>query len=145
MKHHGSKCDFEKERNRDLMRAYHHLIRECRQVSLPDIYRNVVAMPAARFWVSAERATIVCLSMLKGDTLEGMKPNKRAMFCEIFRRFLRLKRLNPTSCVSDIVAQVVHQPAPQFYLTPGTAKVIITRIRSSWYAEKKPHAKIVRT
>lgn len=137
MKHHGSKFEYEEERNHDLMRVYHELICASDFISLPQIYKEVVNMPSARFWVSEERAAIVISSMMKGDKLLDMRPTKREMFKEIYRRAMLLKKEQPALSVYDIAFKVVRQPAPKFYITPGYAKSIIFYAKKKWYEERK--------
>lgn len=137
MKHHGSKFEYEEERNHDLMRVYHELICASDFINLPQIYKEVVNMPSARFWVSEERAAIVISSMMKGDKLLDMRPTKREMFKEIYRRAMLLKKEQPALSVYDIAFKVVRQPAPKFYITPGYAKSIIFYAKKKWYEERK--------
>lgn len=137
MKPTGSKFEYEKERNDDLMRSYHTLIESTDYISMPDIYKEVVNMPSLRFWVSEERAAIVIASMMKGDELEGMLVNKKEMFQEIYRRVVIIRRQSPDITVFEACTRVVRQPAPKFYLTPGSAKVIICRAKRKWYEERK--------
>ena len=137
MKPHGSKFEYEQERDKDLMRAYHHLIEKTAYISMPLIYEEVVDMPSARFWVSEERAAIVIAAMMRGDKLSSMRHNKREMFREVYRRAVKLKKECPNMSVFDIAFNVVRQPAPKFYLTPGSAKVIICKAKKKWYEERK--------
>jgi len=137
MKPHGSKFEYEQERDKDLMRAYHLLIEKTDFISMPLIYEEIVNMPSARFWVSEGRAAIVIASMMRGDRLSSMRPNKREMFREIYRRAMKLKKEKPWLSLFDIAFNVVKQPAPKFYLTPGSAKVIICKAKRKWYEERK--------
>ncbi len=104
---------------------------------MSEIYRQVVDMPSTRFWVSEERASIVISYMLKGRSIDKMRPNKREMFYEIFRRFQKLQKERPDETVYNLVFDIVGAPAPKFYLTPKSAKVIISRIKAEWYEKKK--------
>lgn len=137
MKHHGTKFEYEDERNHDLMSAFHRLIEEADYISLADIYNKVVHCPSVRFWVSEERAAIVISRMLKGDDLHYMSRSKQAMFREIFKRAQEIRKANPDITLFDVAFRVVRQPAPCFYLTPGSAKVIICSAKRKWYEERK--------
>ena len=137
MKPHGSKFEYGHERDTDLLRAYRQLIISAEYISMPLIYESVVMMPSSRFWVSEERAAIVIAAMMKGDKLLSMRPNKREMFVEIYRRAMTLKKECPQLSVLDVAFKVVRQPAPKFYLTPGSAKVIICKAKKEWYEERK--------
>lgn len=137
MKYKGSKFECEKERNDDLMRNYHFLLDQSVHISMPDIYREVVERPSSRFWVSEERAAIVVASMLRGDDLGKMINNKKEMFREICSRVVKLRSEHPSMTVYEACFRVVRQPAPKFYLTPGSAKVIICKAKEKWYEERK--------
>ena len=137
MKHKGSKFECEKERNDDLMKNYHQLMEQSVYISMPDIYREVVERPSSRFWVSEERAAIVVVSMLRGDDLGKMISNKKEMFREICSRVVKLRSEHPNMTVYEACFRVVRQPAPKFYLTPGSAKVIICKAKEKWYEERK--------
>lgn len=135
MKHYGSKFECEEERNDDLIRAYREQVRQCTVIYIPDIFKKVVDMPSRRFWVSEERAAIVIASMMRGDTLETMRQVKREMFTEIYRRVMAVREQCPTMSVYEMVSRVVRQPAPKFYLTAGSARVIYYRIKKDYERE----------
>ena len=136
MKYFGSKSEYHHERTRDLLRAYFFYLDTCRHVSMPDVFKKVVDMPAARFWVSASRATVVVASIMRGDKLHYMRPNKREMFFEIHRRVVALRVKNTDWSIPRLIEAVIAQPAPKFYLAPGSARVLILKARKQWFAEK---------
>lgn len=137
MKNFGSTCQFEHERNKDLMRAYNEEITGRKHIFLPDVFKVVVKKPSARFWVSERRAAIVISRIINGDGLENMRPLKRKMFKEIYRRAMKLKKNYPQLTLLQIAEHVVQQPAPEFYLTPGSAKVIVSKIRKKQRKQEK--------
>lgn len=137
MKNKGSIFEYEDARNRDLMRAYKELVEKSRRIYLPDICKQLVNMPSERFWVSEERAAIVISDMLKGRPIDNMTRNKREMYEEIYRRVLALREERPDASITELVSEVVEGPAPKFYLTPKSAKVIISKIKSEWYERRK--------
>lgn len=137
MKNVGSYFEYEDERNRDLLRAFREVRSQMRNVSLPEVYKRVVLMPSSRFWVSEERASIVISNIVRGDRLENMRPTKREMYMEIYRRVCELRKERPRASNYDLVFDVVNSPAPKFYLTPGSAKVILHKVRHEWYEERK--------
>ncbi|MCD8295372.1 MAG: hypothetical protein LUE27_09050 [Clostridia bacterium] len=137
MKHRGSNMECSEQRAVDLMRAYDRYVESAGQLRMPDVYRAVASMPASRFWVSEIRASLVVSAMLRGERpLERMWPLRREMYAEICRRVVELRKRNPDMSVSDACAEVVMQPAPSFYLTPGTVKVMICRYRKEWVRRK---------
>ncbi|MBQ7280602.1 MAG: hypothetical protein IJR13_07775 [Bacteroidales bacterium] len=129
MRHLNSHNYYTRERDTALEKAYRHLIGEAKEVFLPDIFDRLVSLPAERFYVSEERATIVVNMISKGDDLSSMLPLRRSMYMEIYQRVCRLRALHPDMSVSQAVSEVVSSPAPSFYITPKSANVIISRIR----------------
>ena len=136
MKNFGSKSEYHRERTRDLLWAYFRYLEACKHVSMPDVFKRVVEMPAERFWVSAPRATVVVASIMRGDNLHYMRPNKREMFFEIHRRVMVLRRTYTDWSMPRLIEAVIAQPAPKFYLAPGSARVLILKARKQWFAEK---------
>ena len=55
------------------------------------------------------------------------------MFEEIFRRFVVMHEQQPDKSVYELVALIVNQPAPKFYLTARTVGEFIYRIKNGWY------------
>lgn len=136
MKPHGSILEFTRERNADLMRAYRLQISCARNIKMKEIRAAIVNMPASRFWVSEERATIVVSDLLSGRPLpKNMRPTKCEMFLEIYRRVLELRKERPTATVYDLVSEVINSPAPKFYMRQRTAMDIIYKIKKGYYDE----------
>lgn len=128
--------EYAEERLHDLMRVYDEYIASCDYIRMPDVYRAIVNMQASRFWVSDTRATKVVYAMLRGVPIKGMRPLKREMFDEIFRRVLDMRKHKPWLTVRACCCIVVAQPAPKFYLTPGSAKIMVCKARKKWVREK---------
>lgn len=137
MKNVGSYFEYEEARNRDLMRAYREQLASAKNASMSKVYEATVNMPSERFWVSEERAAIVISNMMRGDRLDAMRPTKKAMFYEIFDRVKAAQLENPKETIYNLTFDVVNSPAPRFYLTPGSAKVIINKIKKQWYEQRK--------
>ena len=129
MKKKGTISQLQHERDDDLMRAFQQELAGRPHILLPEVLNAVVSSPSKRFWVTSERAAIVIYNMMKGDELDLMRPLKRKMFREIYRRVMKLKANYPQLSIPILTEQVVAEPAPEFYITPGSAKVIISRIR----------------
>lgn len=137
MRHKGSKAEFSQERDCDLLRAYRDYIATCRYIRQREVLAAVVDMPSKRFWVSTTRAALIVSAMMKGrPVLDSMWPQHREMFEEIYRRVVALGAERPELGVADLCAIVVLQPAPKFFLTPGSAKVIICKARRKWMEMK---------
>lgn len=138
MKHKGAKMMYAQERINDLMTAYRQYITTCRHLRMPEAYNTIVNMPSKRFWVSDIRAALVVSAMLRGETpLETMWPLKREMYQEIYRRVLTLREEHPHLSTSELCSLVVAQPAPKFYLTPGSAKMMICKVRQQKRKQEK--------
>ena len=131
MKKKGTISQLRHERDADLMRVYQQELDGRPHILLPDVLRAVVSSQSKRFWVTSERASIVIYNMMKGDKLENMRPLKRKMFREIYRRVMKLKKNYPQLSISILTEQVVAEPAPEFYITWQSAKTILSRIRKT--------------
>ena len=136
MKHKGANMEYAEERMQDLMRAYGAYISSCGHIRMPEVYAAIVNMPSRRFWVSDIRATKVIYAMLRGVPVKGMRHLKREMFEEILRRVLALRKRKPGLTVRECCSIVVEQPAPKFYITPGSAKVMVCKARKKWTRER---------
>ena len=134
MKHKGSRCDFTKERDADILRAYKEVISVRDNIGLLEIERRLLQSPSKRFWVSVDRAYNVILNMLNGKSISNMNYQKREMFQEIFRRFKIYSKEHPSLTKMDVIWHVCNQEAPSFYLTPKSMHVILHRVRKE---EKK--------
>lgn len=137
MKHKGAKMEYSEERICDLMRAYDKYISSCDYIRMPEVYNIIVNMPSKRFWVSDIRAALVVSAMMRGEArLDEMWPLKKEMYEEIYRRVLVLREDRPELSISELCSMVVAQPAPKFYLTPGSAKMMVCKARKKWIQEK---------
>ena len=141
MKHKGSRCEFANERDKNLLEEYRKLLEETPFIVFHSIYPILVNRPAKRFWVSEERAAVMLSVIMNGDRLKGMSKNKREMFYEIYRRAKALLKKNPGQNMRELARQIVTQPAPKFYITPESAKIIIFHAKKRWYEEKKKKLK----
>lgn len=125
MKKIGSVCEFINDRNRELVSAYFESIRRLKSTEEQCCFRAAASSPASRFWVSERRATEVINKMMRGESIAKMSGTKRKMFVELFRRVREYIDTHPGSSVPDATFAAVNSPAPEFYLTPGSARVII--------------------
>ena len=136
MKHFGSNFYYEKLRNEELMKAYRKAMHQTAHIRLNEICRTIADMPASRFWVSEERAAVVVAKMMKGESIDYMRPLKRSMFLEIYRRVTEMMRDNPGMPICKCCLKVVNSPAPKFYMTPLSIRQTIFKIKSGWYNER---------
>ena len=131
MKHKGNTFEFMRERNRDLLRVYKEQALAMTFIDADILMERIVKCPAKRFWVSEERARKVVARLMRGETMDGMKVTSKRMYAEIFRRTKSLMKEGMR--MSEAITAVVYQPAPEFYLTPQSAAVILSHIRTKKY------------
>lgn len=137
MKYFGSIMDFTHERNEDLMRVFREFFDKSDFIIISDLFQRVADSPSKRFWVSENRAAVVISAMLAKKRLPKMNPNKQEMFNEIFRRFNILREQRPDISFRELIAEVISQPAPKFYLAPRTVCEYFYRIKNGWYRNKQ--------
>lgn len=133
------KCVFEysNQRDKELLAAYRQCISEA---SYPfknkDILEKTVNMPCSRFWVDSSQASKVIHRILSGDNLDGMRENKRAMFFDLFKIVMELKKINDLP-IRRLCEIAVDMPAQRFYLKSTSAKIILHHIRKKEKCKKK--------
>lgn len=138
MKSFGSVLAFTQERNDALLKAYREQVGTTRFVRLNEIGEKIVNSPSPRFWVSEERAAAVVSAIMRGKpVLKMMRPTKRAMFEEIHRRVVALKKKHPDWHLCQLVFEVVNSPAPKFYMEASSALERLFKIRNGWYNNGK--------
>lgn len=136
MKKKGSDMIYKHDRACDLMRAYDDVLHNSRTIKSPMIYKAVAAAGASRFWVSDVRAAHVVKRLLDGRPVT-LKPLKEQMFREITRRVKAILAESSERSLFDVVASVILQPAPSFYLSPQAIRDIVRRNKKWWIAEKQ--------
>lgn len=132
MKKTGSTSDFSKQRDKELYARFLDLLRSPGETPLRDLFGMAASKPASRFWVSERRAADVIGAMLSGKgeaTREKMYPKRREMYDELLRRVKALMLERPGLCMTHAVDEAVNSEAPEFYMTPESARCIIYRIR----------------
>lgn len=138
MKSFGSVLAFTQERNDALLKAYREQVGTTRFVRLNEIGEKIVNSPSPRFWVSEERAAAVVSAIMRGKpVLKMMRPTKRAMFEEIHRRVVALKKKHPDWHLCQLIFEVVNSPAPKFYMEASSALERLFKIRNGWYDNGK--------
>lgn len=129
MKKKNSLLEFTLQRSQQLALAFRKAWKEADGTpNVLELSKTVVNTPAPRFWVSEERATGVISDWLRhGEdfALDGMREVKKRMFREIMRRVQ--PRLAEGRPLFHIVSEVVNEPAPEQYMTPGNAAFLYYR------------------
>ena len=138
MKYRGCILEFTDERNMELMKVFRDTISKRKFINITEISEAIVNMPCSRFWVSEERAMGVIVALMKGrPVLDVMRPSKREMFAEIYRRIIELRKTRPDTPLAKLIVRVVNSPAPKFYMQPRCAMEIIYRIKRGFYDKQK--------
>ena len=120
--------EFTTQRSKLLLENFRRSLAEQSVISAEKAFKDAVESPAPRFWVGEARAARIISMMRKGeDPTEGMIPEKREMYREIYRRFLLLQQQHPDWPIGDLVFTVVNSPAPRSYLSPIRARQIIKK------------------
>lgn len=130
MKKKGSVVEFTRQRDEELLAAFRAQLSMLGEIPLNDLFTRAAMSPASRFWVSERRAMIVISRMMKGDQLSSMNRKRREMFFEIFHRVKEILRRQPELSLTEASFRAVNSPAPQFYLTPKSARAMIYRLRA---------------
>lgn len=122
-------AEFGPQRDMELLRAFNHQLKHKTYRSLAEYFFHAAKMPASRFWVSERRAYEVMCRMKRGDHLENMFRQKRRMFSEIYRRATEAMRADPSLSFYSATFEAVNSPAPEFYMSPKSARVLIYKLR----------------
>ena len=138
MKKQGCKVDYAAARGEEVKRAFRKAW-ECAasmvsgyQPDVDHVAALAVRFPASRFYVSEERAAAVVGQMMRGEPVtDGMRESKRRMYAELLRRVRLLRAKQPAATLVDLVASVIYEPAPEFYIEPATALFIMSRMRTA--------------
>ncbi len=130
MKKKGARIEFNSQRDKELLQAFKKEFSECSSLPLEQIYFRAPQNKASRFWVSERRAATVVAKIMRGESIANMNPKKQEMFMEIYRRVALILHAEPQSTIIDATFRVVNSEAPEFYLTPKSARVIIYKSRA---------------
>lgn len=138
MRKEGAKSYFKEARDAELSALFRKMLCETEMNSLNELFAAVVKQPSSRFWVSEDRAAIVVRDVIhRGYDLRQMKLQTARMYAEILKRVLKIREKNPERDIYSIVFEVVNSPAPEFYLTSDSAKVLIYAWRRRQKALRK--------
>lgn len=123
MKRQGSTSDFNEQRNAELRAAFF----DTGLYSTSDeAMRRTVKTPASRFWVDPYRARDVISHIEKNpDTLDDMLPERRRMYGKLYERYKQLRLQHPDASKIQSVTMAVYSKAPEFFISPATARTIL--------------------
>lgn len=138
MRKKGSVCDFTLSRNEELKSCFFRLLSSPDFRFVKDTFAFLANSPASRFYVSESRAVEVILRHIRTGEW-GIKPGpRRQMYMDIERLASVLMSLSPGMDFCDAVYEVVNSPAPSFYLTPDSCRVILYAALSERSGERSP-------
>lgn len=137
MKKLGSVTDFGPHRNQELWCAYRRALAASGVISPRELYILTATSPTSRFWVSERRAAEVMGAILRGMSLNKMSPTRHEMYTEIFTRFKEYRAKHPGASIYEATFAAVNSPAPKFYLTPGSVRILIYDIRRKRKADSR--------
>ncbi len=114
------------DRNLDLLNVFRcELAKAEYPFLLTDVLQNTVSHPARRFYISARRAKEMILDIRAGKDVT-MSSNKKKMIDEIMQR-LEERENESDKPILHLLEQILDEPAPEFYLKPTSAKVILCK------------------
>lgn len=130
-KHIGSRCDYIDERDTFLLakcKEYDSMcFAEGRNISMRDRMAYAVSQPAPRFWVSESRAKDIVSEMKRGRW-KGKKVTTRERLARcLYERYVELRKLKPKESILSLMMDIVNSPAPESFLCPQSAVVILCR------------------
>lgn len=125
MKKKGNKSDFTAERNAELRSAF---FNQGIYSTRNEVMEKAVKSPSSRFWVDPDRARDV-LSRIEKDpeSIAGMKPERQRMYLALYEKYMEFRSINPTAPKISCTTMAVYSAAPEFFLSPSTARSIIYR------------------
>ena len=132
-KHIGNTSPYTRMRDNDLRTAFKRVIAEQPFIDLMEALKITVKQTARRFYVSEERAYNRIRILIRRCDMPRQLNARDRMFADILSRVKRLREEQPQLSLQSCVHRVIRQPAPEFYLTPESAKVILSLMRNKEY------------
>lgn len=127
-----------RQRDEALLAAWRRVAAGMDEMDTDEVARRVADSPAPRLFVSEERAAVVVGRMLKGQPVRLAGAVKREMYELLLYRVRRLMQNGQATTIAAAIRTALAQPAPKFYLTPGSVKVILYRLRRrAWYERRQ--------
>ena len=128
----NSTAEFESARREFLLTQFRQVIAGQSKISAAKAFHAAASAPAPRFWVSEPRAAAVVGKMLADEScIDSMTEEKREMYREIYRRFIKIRRMCPDMTIADIVFDIVNAEAPKSYLSKDRARSIIYKAKKA--------------
>ena len=114
------------DRNIDLLESFRDEISKAKYpFLLTDVLERTVMRPAKRFYISSRRAMEIINEIKTGRDLY-MHHTKIRMMNEIIKRLDERVKLSDKP-IQYLLEEILDEPAPEFYLMPTSAKVILCK------------------
>lgn len=138
MRHKGDTNEYKRQQDSEVMAAYRRIFGIYGGVvGVRRLYELTAFAPASRFFVSGLRASRVIKLMERGEASAKMRGARLRMYSEIHYRVRRLLFESPGMTLSQAVAKVVCQPAPEMYISPRQISAIIDKERLRCYETRR--------
>lgn len=125
----GSVCDYIEQRDKELYHTYRNALASTQTIRLDELLSKVINSPTSRLWLSEYRAAEVVKEFIRNDGKCKHHQKRSEMYNELWRRYTKRRKQRPNDSFDNIIFDIVNSPADSFYLTIGSAKVIICKIR----------------
>ena len=123
MKRKGNKSDFTAERDAELRAAF---FNQGVYSTCDEVMKKTVKTPASRFWVDPDRARDIMSRIEKDpESISSMKPERQRMYMALYKRYEQLRRQYPSDPKIKPASMALFSAAPEFFLSPATARSII--------------------
>lgn len=130
--------DISRQFQDDLIKAYNRVAPTCLMQS--DAWEKTVKQPAPRYYISAKQASQILSPMVQGDfsRVDMMLPNKRRMYYSLLEKVIELseKRAFVGKSLTYIVQFAVSSPAPEFFITGSSFRVIRSALKNNRYDDE---------
>lgn len=134
----GKDTELKRERDKALYSVYMEALEEGRFRSMCEAAEYVCRHPAPRYFIEAEKASILVGRIMAKVSLIHLNSNSRRLVWQLYREYLKYMERHPGCRLSRerVMEEIVMLPAPEFYIEPQrTRKILnkeIKRIRSRW-------------
>lgn len=123
MKRKGSTSEFNSQRNSELRAAF---LGQGIYSTADEVMHRTVKSPASRFWVDPYRARDVISKFEKNPSfLDSMLPERKRMYETLYAIYSELRLAQPELSKIQSVTMAVYSKAPEFFLSPATARSIL--------------------
>ena len=101
-----------------------------RDIRMFERMRYAVSQPAPRFWISESRAKDIIGEVKRGRWNGKKKSRSERLARCLYERYLAIRKQRPKESVMSIMMEVVNSPAPESFISPLSAVVILCRYKT---------------